>query len=250
MMIEGIRRSLAVSPSGERSRFVAFLTDGYIGNEPEILREIHQLRQSTRIFSFGVGSSTNRYLLDHMAKFGAGTAAYLGLNDNAEAIMADYFDRIAHPALTDLQVDWGGMNVSDVYPQKLPDLWVGRPVILTGKFNGPGDATVKVRGKVGGETREIAIPVNFDDRVANHAGIKSVWARGKIADLYDRTTYEGNPDLPAEVKQVALEHGLMSAYTAFVAVDSSTKTAGEHGTTVAVPVPVPAGVRYETTVPE
>ena len=43
----------------------------------------------------------------------------------------------------------------------------------------------------------------------------------------------------AEVKQVALEHGLMSAYTAFVAVDSSIKTAGDHGTSVAVPVPVP-----------
>lgn len=254
MMIEGIRRSLAVSPSADRSRFVAFLTDGYIGNEPEILREIHQLRQNTRIFSFGVGSSPNRYLLDHMAKFGAGSAAYLSLNDNAEQIMADYFNRIAHPALTDLKIDFGGMNVSEVYPQKLPDLFVGRPVILTGKFTGPlsgrGDATVKVRGKVGGEMREITLPVNLEDGAATHAGIKSVWARGKIADLFDRTTYESNPDLPAEVKQVALEHGLMSAYTAFVAVDSSMKTAGNHGTTVAMPVPVPEGVRYETTVPE
>ncbi|MDQ3440492.1 MAG: VWA domain-containing protein [Planctomycetota bacterium] len=250
MMIEGIRRSLAVSPSTERLRFVAFLTDGYIGNEPEILREIHQLRQSTRIFSFGVGSSPNRYLLDHMAKFGAGSAAYLGLNDNADQVMADYFQRIAHPALTNLEVDWGGMNVTEVYPQKLPDLFVGRPVILTGKFDGRGDATVKVRGKVGGEQREIVLPVNLEEPSANHAGIKSVWARGKIADLFDRTTYESNPDLPAEVKQVALEHGLMSAYTAFVAVDSSMKTAGDHGTSVAVPVPVPEGVRYETTVPE
>jgi Ca-activated chloride channel family protein len=250
MMIEGIRRSLAVSPGSERLRFVAFLTDGYIGNEPEILREIHQLRQSTRIFSFGVGSSPNRYLLDHMAKFGAGCAAYLSLNDNADAVMAEYFQRIAHPALTDLEIDWGGMNVSEVYPQKLPDLFVGRPVILTGKFNGRGEATVKVRGKVGGEQREIVLPVNLEDEATNHTGIKSVWARGKIADLFDRTTYESNPDLPYEVKQVALEHGLMSAYTAFVAVDSSTKTAGDHGTSVAVPVPVPEGVRYETTVSE
>ena len=52
------------------------------------------------------------------------------------------------------------------------------------------------------------------------------------------------------IKQVALEHGLMSAYTAFVAVDSLTRTAGDHGTTVPVPVPMPKGVRYETTVQE
>ena len=49
---------------------------------------------------------------------------------------------------------------------------------------------------------------------------------------------------------MALEYGLMPAYTAFVAVDSLTRTAGDHGVSVAVPVPVPEGVRYDTTVTE
>ena len=40
----------------------------------------------------------------------------------------------------------------------------------------------------------------------------------------------------------------MSQYTAFVAVDSSRRTEGDHGVTVNVPVPVPDGVKYETTV--
>src|SRR6185436_2249102 len=137
---------------------VAFLTDGYIGNEPDILREIHNLLGPTRIFSFGVGSSTNRYLLDHMAKLGQGAAAYLSLNDDAEKVMADYFERISHPALTDLSIDCCGMQVSEVYPAKLPDLFVGRPVILTGPYTGNADATtIKVRGKVGGEIREMAM---------------------------------------------------------------------------------------------
>lgn len=57
-------------------------------------------------------------------------------------------------------------------------------------------------------------------------------------------------DLPRTIKQVALDYGLMSVYTAFVADDSLTKTASTHGTTVAVPVPVPEGVKYETTVSE
>ena len=72
----------------------------------------------------------------------------------------------------------------------------------------------------------------------------------KIADLAERATYEGGEELPEQIKQVALEFGLMSAYTAFVAVDSLTRTSGDHGTTVAVPVPVPEGVRYDTTVME
>jgi Ca-activated chloride channel family protein len=72
----------------------------------------------------------------------------------------------------------------------------------------------------------------------------------KIADLADRALTEAAAEVAGEIKQVALEYGLMSAYTAFVAVDSSTRTAGDHGTSVAVPVPVPQGVKYETTVPE
>ena len=77
-----------------------------------------------------------------------------------------------------------------------------------------------------------------------------VWARMKIADLADRSTYEPIGDLPQQIRQTALDYGLMSAYTAFIAVDSLTRTQGDHGTTVSVPVPVPAGVRYETTVTE
>jgi len=70
----------------------------------------------------------------------------------------------------------------------------------------------------------------------------------KIADLADRAAIEGNIDLPHEVRQLAMDYNLMSAYTAFVAVDSMTRTSGDHGVSVAVPVPVPEGVRYETTV--
>jgi Ca-activated chloride channel family protein len=72
----------------------------------------------------------------------------------------------------------------------------------------------------------------------------------KIADLADRAAIEGGIDLPSQIRQIAMEYNLMSAYTAFIAVDSMTRTAGDHGVTIAVPVPVPEGVRYETTVQE
>jgi Ca-activated chloride channel family protein len=90
--------------------------------------------------------------------------------------------------------------------------------------------------------------VNLDDAAMTHAGIAAVWARMKIADLLDQALVEGGADLPPQIKAVALEYGLMSSFTSFVAVDATAKTAGDHGTTVAVPVPVPEGVKYETTV--
>jgi Ca-activated chloride channel family protein len=248
MMIEGIKAALDFAHDAHRFRLVSFMTDGYIGNEAEILAAIHQRLGATRIFSFGVGSSVNRYLLDRMAKLGKGAVAYIGLDDNASEVVDLFYDRITHPALTDVNVDWGWMQVSDVHPRQIPDLFVGRPVILTGRFTGQGSTRIRVSGKVGDLTEEINIPVNFNDSGTVHAGIACVWARKKIETLANQAIYDTNPDLPGQIKQVALEYGLMSAYTAFIAVDSSRTTAGDHGITISVPVPVPDGVRYDTTV--
>jgi Ca-activated chloride channel homolog len=250
MMIEGIKAALDFPHDPSRLRFVAFLTDGYIGNEAEILREIHGRLGATRIFSFGVGTATNRFLLDGMAKMGNGAVAYVSLNDNAGEIMDAFFERISHPAMTDLAVNWGGAQVSDVFPSRMPDLFVGRPVVVTGRFSGEMPSSVTIHGEAGERVVDMAVPVDAGDASATHAGLPAVWARTKIADMADRSLYTDGSELPGAIKQVALEYSLMSAYTAFVAVDSLTRTAGDHGTTVNQAVPVPAGVRYETTVQE
>jgi Ca-activated chloride channel homolog len=249
MMIEGVKAALDFPHDPQRLRFVCFLTDGYIGNDPEILGEVHQRLGASRIFSFGVGSSVNRYLLDHMAKLGRGAVAYLGLNDDGAKVMDDFFERISHPAMTDLQIDWGGLQVKEVFPHRVPDLFVGRPVILTGRFGGGDDTPIRIRGKAGAQPVTVEIRPRLNDPAALHRGLPSVWARMKIADLADRSTYEAHAELFDEIRQVALDYGLMSAFTAFVAADSTRRTEGEEGTTVPVAVPVPEGVKYETTVP-
>jgi Ca-activated chloride channel family protein len=248
MMIEGIKAALDFPHDPERLRFVCFMTDGFIGNEAEVLAAVRQRVGASRIFSFGVGSAPNRYLLDGLARLGKGAVAYLGLRDSAADVMDTFFERVSHPALTDVSVDWGGMQVSDVYPSRTPDLFVGRPVILTGRFSGSPPAGVALHGRAGGTDRQITVPAAAEGEVGRHEGLPVVWARKKIAELMDRSLLGGDPDLPDLVKAVALEYGLMSQYTAFVAVDSLTKTASKHGTTVVVPVPVPEGVRYDMTV--
>jgi Ca-activated chloride channel homolog len=247
-MIEGIKAALDFPHDPERLRFVCFLTDGFIGNEAEILAAVHEHIGASRIFSFGVGSSCNRYLLDHMAKMGEGAVAYLGLHDDGAKVMDDFFERVSHPAMTDIKIDWGNLQVGEVYPQRVPDLFVGRPVILTGRFNGANATNIRISGKAGARPVELTFPVTLEESAGN--ALPSVWARAKIAELADQATYQANSDLQGEIKQVALDYGLMSAFTAFLAVDSSQKTAGNTGTTVPVAVPVPEGVKYETTVPE
>jgi Ca-activated chloride channel family protein len=248
MLIEGVHASLLFPHDQSRTRYVAFMTDGFIGNDAEAIAEVHKCLGPARLFSFGVGQSTNRYLLDGMARMGRGAVAYLGLNDDANEVMAQYFERISHPALSDIRIDWGGGKTRDVFPAQVPDLYVGRPVVLTGRYEGELPKSVFVCATVQGREERIEVPVQAADTTVDAKALPAVWARAKISDLADRAMIEGGIDLPGQTRQLALEYNLISSYTAFVAVDSTIRTAGDFGVTVGVPVPVPEGVRYETTV--
>lgn len=256
MMIEGIKAALDFPMDENRQRYVVFLTDGYIGNETEILSAMQQRLNGARIFSFGVGSSVNRFLMERMAALGDGAVAYIGAHDDPVPVMQAFINRAAHPAMEHLKIDWGGLAVSDVFPRDLPDLFVGRPITITGRFDPKSlerasRATIRIDGFAGEHEMTIPVEVRTEMIAANeHPALEKVWARRWLMELMNRATTDAAlaRELPDRVKSVALAHGLMSAYTAFIAVDSSERTEGTHGTTVPQGVPVPDGVRYETTV--
>ena len=246
-MIRGLRNALDFPHDPSRFRVVTFLTDGYIGNDREIIGEVRKRLGDSRIFSFGVGSSVNRLLLERMASEGRGAAAFLGLDDSAKDIMDLYFERISHPAMTHLQLDLRGMQVSETYPSQLPDLFVGRPAVVTGRFKGEA-REIGIVGRAG--QQELAITLSPQTEASqSHQAIPMVWARRKIADLTDQQNLDPHSaELAQTIRETALEYQLMSHYTSFVAVDASYQTAGAHGTTVHQALPVPEGTRYDTTV--
>ena len=246
MMIEGIKAALDFPHDPARLRFVCFLTDGYIGNEAEILSAVEQRLGASRIFSFGVGSSPNRYLLDGLARTGRGVVAYLGLKDDARDVMNAFFDRISHPALTDVKIDWGGLKVTEVFPGQVPDLFVGRPIIVTGRCEEvPG--TIRVEGNAAGRSVSLSVTAEKTSP-ANLPVLASVWARMKIADLMNRPRAREGGDGSAAIKSVALDFNLVSPHTAFVAVDASRRTAVQPEVTTPVAVPVPEGDNPDKTI--
>ena len=248
-MLKGMQAALDAARDPERLRLVSFLTDGYIGNEAQILAAIHAKLGVTRIFSFGVGTSVNRYLIERMAIMGRGAAAFVDLNgSSADRAVDAFYQEMSHPALADITVDWNGMKASDVYPQNIPDLLVGRPVVLSGHITGAMPSSITVHGRAGGKPVSYTVPIG-KDVVRDHPALAKIWARMRIADLEDRATYE--PDVAAlteTIKNTALHEGLLSPFTAFIAVDSSAVTQGASGVSVPVAVPVPEGVRYDTTI--
>lgn len=249
-MIEGIKAALDFPHDEGRLRVVSFMTDGYIGNEDQILAAIKQKLGSSRIFSFGVGNSVNRYLIERMASFGKGAVAFVGLDENAGREVDRFYERIGYPALADIEINWGGMQVNEIYPRKIPDVFVGRPVLIAGRFKGSGKKSVRVTGRAGTEKHSHSVDVDLDDKGAQHAGITSIWARWKIKDFSNREIANPCAELKEEILRTSKDYSLLCRYTAFLAVDSSETTKGDHGISVSVPVPVPDGVRYSTTVQE
>ena len=248
-MMKAIRAALAPSDSQEHIRIVCFMTDGYIGNDMAILGEVRK-HPNTRVFSFGIGSSVNRFLLDKMAEHGRGEVEYVGLQDDGSAAARRFHERVQHPLLTDLSVEWDGLNISDVFPQRLPDLFSAKPLVLTGRYATPGKATIRLRGKVAGRSVVRNILVDLPNVAPEHDVLATLWARTKIADLMAQDyegIQQGHPQslVREAITQLGLDYRLMTPFTSFVAVEELIITEGGQPRRVDVPVELPEGVSYE-----
>ena len=248
-MMKAIRAALDPSDSQEHLRIVCFMTDGYIGNDMAIVGEI-QKHANARVFAFGIGSSVNRFLLDKIAEHGRGEVEYVGLQDDGSAAARRFHERVQHPLLTDILVDWDDLDVSEVYPKRLPDLFSAKPLVMTGRYTTPGKGTIRLRGKVAGHPVVRKIEVDFPGFEPGHDVLATLWARTKIADLMAQDyngIQQGNPksDVQQAITQLGLDYRLMTQFTSFVAVEEVIITEGGQPRRVEVPVELPDGVSFE-----
>ncbi len=246
MMIEGIKACLDYPRVPERQRIVFFMTDGFIGNDNQILAAVKEKVGNARLFSFGVGSSPNRSLLERMAQLGHGTAQYIRQDQDAQPVITDMLSRISKPYLTDVEINWGGLRVTDVYPDPIPDLYSAQPLILFARYEVGGAAVVTLRGRIDGLPYEERISVSLPDWNPDNGSLASVWAREKIKYLMLERLGGRKASIEEEVTNLALEYNLMSQYTSFVAVDEVIPEGSDTTLprTIAIPVPMPEGVSF------
>ncbi len=239
-MIEGIRAALGFPRDPSRLRMVLFMTDGYIGNETQILAEIDRLLGNARLFSFGVGTSVNHYLLDSMATAGRGFVQYVRPDEDTTEAVQRIYDRINNPLLTDISIDWNRLDVRDMYPAVIPDLFSTQPVIIHGRFEQSGKADVTLRGFLGGAPWTLTLPVTFSDEPDDHDVLGTLWARARIESLMRLQHRTERPDVREDIIRTALRFRIMSQYTAFVAVSDAIRRDPEgRMETVEVPVELP-----------
>ena len=245
-MMKAIRAALDSSDKQDHVRIVCFMTDGYVGNDFEIIGEV-QKHPNARVFSFGIGSSVNRFLLDKMAEHGRGEVEYVALNDDGSAAAKRFHERVRNPLLTDIEIDWGGLPVTDVYPQRIPDLFSAKPLILTGRYTQGARSTVRLRGKLAGQPFVRELPIELPDQQPEHDVLATLWARTRIDRLMSEDfqgMQSGNPkpDVREAITQLGLDFRLMTQFTSFVAVEETVVTEGGVPRRVDVPVELPEGV--------
>ncbi len=220
--LQGIRAALGRPADPQRMRTVLFLTDGFIGNEAEILAEVQRTIGSARIYSLGVGSSANHYLLGRLAEVGRGFYQYLRPDEEQAPAIERFVRRIARPMVTDLEIDWGGLQVTEVLPKVLPDLFDNQPLVVLAKYAQPGRGRVVVRGRTSGSARELALDVDLPVQDAESHAIATCWARARIEEL-ERLQYGGEKaEVIRQITSLGLEHQLVTAYTSFIALEETT----------------------------
>ncbi len=247
-MMKAIKTALDPSDSQTHLRIVCFMTDAFVGNDDEIIAEI-QKHPKARVFSFGIGSSVNRALLDKMAEAGNGEVEYVGLEDDGSKAAKKFYERVRTPLLTELSIDWNGMPVADVYPSKLTDLFSAKPVIVNGRYTKGASGMIKLRGKVAGQPYEREIKIDLPDAQAANDVLTTLWARTRIEELSSNKLRDANPKKTAEydkqITNLGLEFRLLTNFTSFVAVEDRVVNQNGKPVTIQVPVEQPEGMKRE-----
>ncbi|MCP5420963.1 MAG: VWA domain-containing protein [Gammaproteobacteria bacterium] len=251
MMSSGIRQALEVPVPPKTVRLVWFLTDGYIGNEIEILKLIEDNIGDARLFSFGVGAGVNRYLLDEMGRVGRGFARYMDPTERVEEVAEELSERLQSPVLTDITIDWGELRPQEISPEPIPDLFAGQSVRIAGRYQQPGSYAITVHGKVAGRPASLPLLVDLPEQSEQGSAIALIWARSAIAQAMHqfimpwelRQDGLDDDDLKKRVAQLGLDFSLVTRWTSFVAVSQQIYNPNpDAATTRPVPLPPVKGV--------
>lgn len=194
-------------------RQVIFLTDGSVSNEDALFKSIQAKLGDSRLFTVGIGSAPNSFFMRRAADVGKGSFTFIGSTSEVQPKMQQLFDKLAHPAITNLALSDENGNSLDFWPSPLPDLYFNQPIMVAIKLNNASNVILN------GQTAQGPISINLNTQAGSNAkGIAKLWARQKIKSLL---LYNSQNAVKDEVQQLALTHQLLSPFTAFIAIEQT-----------------------------
>ncbi len=242
-LLPALRRALALPRDPNRARSVVIVTDGYVTVEKAAFDLIRKNLGNANVFTFGIGSGVNRYLLEGMARAGRGEP-FVVTNPRTAGEEAARFRRyIQSPVLTRVKARFDGFEAYAVEPESIPDVFASRPVILFGKWRGERHGRLIIDGITGSGPYRQILDLTATEPREDHAALKYLWARSRIQTLSDDHKLEPDDSRVQEVTQLGLKYSLLTAYTSFVAVDRVVRNVDPNDQeSVDQPLPLPEGV--------
>jgi len=241
-MASALHAALKNNESSGLLRQVVFLTDGSIGNEDSLFSIIKNKLANSRLFTVGIGSAPNSHFMNKAAQFGRGTYTFIGNLSDVDEKMSNLFKKIKAPLLTNIKIQWPTASKVEMWPQRVPDLYAGEPLIISAKTSNL-KGNVIITGKRQQQEWKMSLPLVTTTQ-SNGMGV--LWAREKIAHLMDKL-HDGTGEdvIKKGVVDVALKHHLVSKYTSLVAVDvTPSRPTAEELKKHAMKVNLPAGWKY------
>jgi Ca-activated chloride channel family protein len=220
-MRSAISLALNYPRSESHLRQVIFITDGSVGNERELFGLIERDLGDTRLFTVGIGSAPNSWFMRKAAEVGRGTFTLISALHEVNEKMGRLFGKLEQPQITDITVEWPDGTTTEAYPQTIPDLYSGEPIVIKARLETgpkPGDL-LKISGNSALGTWDAEVLIS-DGGVS--AGVAALWARARIEDLMDRERRgAAKEEIRAAVIDTAMTHHLVSKYTSLVAVEKT-----------------------------
>ena len=208
---------------GERPELVIFLTDGQptvgVQDPGAIIENVSDdVSHSTRLFVFGVGDDVNTVLLDTLAQENRGVSQYVRPSEDIATAVSSFYKKVSTSVLADIELDFGDIEVSDVYPQPLPDLFAGTQLVVVGRYQGEGTITLRLTGTVNGQEQTLTYDgQEFPRRATEMDFLPRLWATRKIGYLLSQIRLHGsNEELVDEIVDLSLRYGVMTPYTSFL----------------------------------
>lgn len=234
-------------PKGYARSFI-ILTDGYVTVEKQTYDYIRDNLGNANFFSFGIGSSVNRYIIEGMAHVGYGEPFIAKNKDEASEKAKEFAEYIASPVLTDIQYEFNGFDAYDIQPASVPDLFADRPILLTGKFKGDVKGILQIKGRTG--EGDYSQNIEIGESLENSQALKYLWAREVIRLKSDYASMDkdgwarvsNKDELKAEIIELGLKYNLLTEYTSFIAIDSEVSNPEQNIETIKQPLPLPKGV--------
>ncbi len=225
---DALRDALDLIEGGDRPKTIIFLTDGRptvgVTDIKRIASNVRDFNSAdTRVFVFGVGYDVNTHLLDSISQENKGDSEYVKPEEDIEVKVSGFYSKIRNPVLSDLSLSYSGVDVEDIYPREIPDLFKGSQLVLLGRYSGDGDMLVNLKGNVGEEVKEFTYEVSLPEDDLDNDFIPRLWASRKIGYLMDQIRLHGEEkELIDSIVDLSLEYGIMTPYTSFL-VDIDTE---------------------------